>query len=282
MDGTRFDALTRALGSGGSRRTVLKGLLGIAGIAAAGGLPGDAEAARRPTPTPRTRTYLGSQEPCDGGCCCPPETTMCGAECCPNGQAQCCDNACCYGTCYGEELCCPHPHQYCTVDGCCDGACVGQGQFCCQPEAVCGDACCSGSDKCCASGETLQCIPADACCSDAGCAPPSTCDPETHQCVCTPTCDGLTCGDDGCGGTCACASGSTCDSNSATCVPNCTADRIGEACVPPEGAGGQGICQEDLRCCVPSGFFAGGDPGVWCASTNCCVSGCNPDSGFCS
>jgi hypothetical protein len=47
MDDRRFDALTRALGQRGSRRTGLKGLLGLGGVAATGAILRDTEAARR-------------------------------------------------------------------------------------------------------------------------------------------------------------------------------------------------------------------------------------------
>ena len=55
MDDRRFDSLTRALAQGTSRRTLIKGLLGLGGIAAAGVVvrnEGPAEAAVRRTPTP--------------------------------------------------------------------------------------------------------------------------------------------------------------------------------------------------------------------------------------
>lgn len=47
MDDRRFDAFTRGLGQGASRRALLKGLLGIGGVATAGAVLHDAEAARR-------------------------------------------------------------------------------------------------------------------------------------------------------------------------------------------------------------------------------------------
>ncbi len=172
MDDRRFDALARSLGQGGSRRALLKGLLGLSGVAAVGGLTrGEVEAARRPTPTPKPRTCPGVQFPCGtSDCCCPDGTSKCGPDCCPNDQAQCCDNACCYGTCYGEELCCASPDQYCSVDGCCSGVCVGEGQFCCRPAAVCGDACCLDTEYCCTPSEGVSiCRGAGQCCVDANC-----------------------------------------------------------------------------------------------------------------
>jgi hypothetical protein len=60
MEDKRFDSIARQLGSGSSRRSVLKGLLGIGGVATVGLIDhGQTEAARRgyagpfgpPTPT---------------------------------------------------------------------------------------------------------------------------------------------------------------------------------------------------------------------------------------
>ena len=52
---------------------------------------------------------------CATGCCCPLGFEKCGPDCCTAGSipapqpghSECCDQACCIGTCYGEELCCP-------------------------------------------------------------------------------------------------------------------------------------------------------------------------------
>jgi hypothetical protein len=170
VDDRRFDALALSFGRGGSRRSLLKGLLGFGGVAVAGGLVDDVEAARRPTPTPRPPTCPGEQTPCAEGCCCPGGTTTCGAACCPDGQAQCCDGACCYGTCYGEELCCEYPNEYCSVDGCCSGECVDEGRFCCHPANVCGDSCCDESEYCCTPSDGVAvCRGAGQCCVNSEC-----------------------------------------------------------------------------------------------------------------
>ena len=57
MDDRRFDSFAKALAEGKSRRTVLKGLLGLGGAALAGSviLDGDSEAARRPSNGGRSR-----------------------------------------------------------------------------------------------------------------------------------------------------------------------------------------------------------------------------------
>ncbi|MCA9861047.1 MAG: hypothetical protein KC438_15065, partial [Thermomicrobiales bacterium] len=99
---------------GGSRRALIKGLLGIGGAAVVGTVAThDGEAARRPTPTPKPISCPGQQQWNGAACVCPAGTDKCGPDCCPWGEATCCGNACCYGQCYGEEVCCPSPTIYC-------------------------------------------------------------------------------------------------------------------------------------------------------------------------
>lgn len=144
MDDRRFDALTRALGRGGSRRALLKGLLGLGGITAIGAIlrnSAPVEAQRRPTPTPRVPQCPGNQIPCGDGCCCPSGTEECGSACCPTNLAQCCDGACCYGTCFEGGLCC------------------APGQRACNGYCIPADGCCADSE--CAAGRCLNytCVP---------------------------------------------------------------------------------------------------------------------------
>lgn len=171
MDGRRFDALTRTVGSGHSRRQVLRGLLG--GAVATIGTAVPAGAARRPAPTPRPPSCPGQQTWQNGACTCPPNTTGCGPECCPAG-AQCCDNACCYGYCYGEELCCSSAQEWCDVTG----ECCPSGEICCPgygcraPEACCTPSCdgsTCGSDGC---GGICACS-GDKVCEESTCVCPS-------------------------------------------------------------------------------------------------------------
>ena len=213
MDGSRFDQLTRSLASGVSRRSVLKGLLGLGGASLAGGalLENDAAAARRPTPTPTPVKCPGKQIASGGQCVCPTGLTKCGPDCCntavPRGDAghsECCDNACCFGECYGEELCCPtgnsvcngraccEPGQACcTVDDCCTGACYANRQFCCPAETgeICGDDCCdNATERCCERPGGPVCIPIDGCCLDRECPGDQSqclagfCNPQTNRC----------------------------------------------------------------------------------------------------
>src|SRR5688500_19787473 len=99
MDDRRFDQLTRMVGRGASRRSILKGLLGLGGAAVAGATASDAVDARQtgsrptipppppppptpttpppttPTPEPRTATACGRDcretppHSCEGGGC---------------------------------------------------------------------------------------------------------------------------------------------------------------------------------------------------------------------
>jgi hypothetical protein len=171
MDGSRFDRLTKTLGQGASRRTVLKGFVGIGGAATVAELAfDDAEAARRPAPTPKPDTCPGNQQSMNGVCACTDGLTACGPDCCTPGQSVCCDNACCFGTCYGEELCCPTGYELCEVAGCCDGRCTNGGQTCCSFEGVCGEDCCDlATERCCAGDGGAVCIASGSCCDDLDC-----------------------------------------------------------------------------------------------------------------
>ncbi|MEZ4505267.1 MAG: hypothetical protein R2848_05190 [Thermomicrobiales bacterium] len=109
MDDRRFDTLAKSLGTLQSRRSALKGALGVGWAVIAGKTlqPRESSAARRPTPTPKPPTCPLLQTYIDGKCVCSdPLDVTCGPECCPRHITECCDNACCFGTCYDEELCC--------------------------------------------------------------------------------------------------------------------------------------------------------------------------------
>ncbi len=281
MDDRRFDSLTKSLAAGANRRTLLKGLLGLGGAATAGSilLDDDADAARRPTPTPKPPSCPGQQTPVGGQCVCQtpkaPGPEKCGPDCCnPAGigaaHSECCDNACCYGVCYGEELCCstnPRPGglpplQYfcdsddgveccfsaqdcCRVDGCCDTFCHGGllgNDSCCPAEQVClgGD---DSDDICCNAGET--------CCgsgtngrycadfSTGGCCETSDCPPPAN-------------------GACAneCVVGQcqpvTCSSGQICCQGACVSSESYEACpADPDGCcvRGEEVCCGGGGCC---------------------------------
>jgi hypothetical protein len=160
VDDRRFDSLVKSLATGSSRRAVLKGMLGLGGAALVGTTLSarDGSAARRPTPTPKPVTCPGVQKPAGGVCICTSPLKNCGPDCCnPTAQpgtanySECCDNACCAGHCYGEELCCPYPREFCAVSGEC---CGGDTPRCC-PDVGCvaADVCCSSED--CPGEDTL-------------------------------------------------------------------------------------------------------------------------------
>ena len=160
MDDRRFDALVKSLASGKSRRSILKGFVGLGGAAALGSALRDpgAEAARRPTPTPRPVKCPGSQQ-WDGTKCACTTGETCGPDCCLIGS-ECCDGACCFGHCYGEELCCSYDNWCDAANQCCqDGeTCCGEqgcvrieeGDCGCDGECPQGFECCGG--QCCATG----------------------------------------------------------------------------------------------------------------------------------
>lgn len=151
MDDRHFDTITKSLATIRSRRAMLKGLfgLGASAVTASSFMRRDAVAARRPTPTPKPDTCPLGQTFIDGQCTCSdPLEETCGPECCPKHTTECCDNACCFGTCYSEELCCL-PGE------------VGYDGSCCTPK-TCSDlwpdyllACNAGNDDGC--GGTIFC-----------------------------------------------------------------------------------------------------------------------------
>lgn len=257
LDDRRFDALTKSFAAGRSRRTLLKGLLGLGGaaVAAGAGRTPPTDAARRPTPTPKPLKCPGVQIPVDGECICPDGLDKCGPACCnetaPLGSpehSECCDNACCFGKCMGEELCCP-TSQLCLGDG------------------TSPDLCCSSSESCCnggTAGNTCVEVTGEGfCCEASDCAGVcGACNPETHQCY-TPegyspcgtgcclngqcTTSGACCGSglSPCGATC-CELGQCNDSG--VC---CTGDDIAclASCCPRDVCGSEGCCEEDFFSC---------------------------------
>ncbi len=286
MDDHRFDLLTKSLSAGGSRRAVLKGLLGLGGAAAAAGIPANTQAARRPAkPDPKPVGCPGIQIPVDGTCLCPEGLADCGPDCCnPGGRgadySECCDGACCHGACTGEEVCCPYPREWCeSTQECCP-----QGNYCCGESGCMGDGRCCDDDQCrdwpnsYCDLETQFCACAPGTCAAAQCGaipdgcgglldcgpctewPNSYCDSARSECDCAPgACLDGQCGDvpDGCGitlycGECTAFENSSCDAEThqCTCTPwTCEADFPGYcANNVPDGCGGL------MHCSCPEGF----------------------------
>ncbi len=277
MDNRRFDSLVKSLAEGRSRRSVLKGLLGLGGAAAVGGtvLETDSEAARRPTPTPTPVRCPGKQTPQGGQCLClvppAPGPEKCGPDCCnPAGvgpaHSECCDQDCCFGTCYGEELCCktntgaggiPPAQRICNsnqgreccdfsdgcclIDGCCAGGCYSGptgSDLCCPAEQFCPNA--SGNaNRCCAAGQL--------CC--AGGSDDNYC----AECCSDADCPGAVCSEGRC---CKGQGQGPCGGDSLDCCAGliCVGDPGDNSCQLPEPPCIElgGVCDySDPNCCDP-------------------------------
>lgn len=298
MDDRRFDSLVKAVALGTSRRRVLKGILGLGGAALVGSaaIEPDAQAARRPTPTPKPIKCPGQQTWDGSACVCTvppaPGPTVCGPECCNPAavgpaHSECCDNACCYGTCYGEELCCPTNTpagggtpiaSVCSNGECCllpdvciNGVCGTP--FRCQNNDDCGDCetcntntgqcsylCTNALPQCCVNGFGEYCIPAgETCCSSADDCTESCsyCNDVVRYCV------------QRCEGSDACCEGLVADE----C---CAVDR----CVPGQGCCTEGYIACGGRCCNASVYACEAGDCVCLPGTEACgqlPGGCCPD-----
>lgn len=246
MDDTRFDHLTKSIAGATSRRQLLRGLIGSIGAGAfLATHRKSGEAAVRPkTPTPTPLRCPGKQIVVGGKCACPSGFDKCGAECCPHGSAVCCDNACCYGQCYGEELCCPGV--YCEAGGCC-----GVGQDCCADSGCCDgvcyhdaadgrELCCSADRYCAPSGEC--CDAGSDCCGSDGCCAGQCYNASDGRERCCPTGTATLCGPDCClNETEVCCEGAD---GSTACVP------IEIGCNPPEECSNDEDCGIGRQCCA--------------------------------
>ena len=121
MDGQRFDRLTKALASGTSRRSVLKGLFGLSGAAVVSPLISDDAGARTSGSRPRPPIL---QEPTSTTTQTPVPTT-------PPPDP-----------CAGFTT-------TCSMDGCCNGACTDGGRCCATGLTICGEDCCANEPLCC-------------------------------------------------------------------------------------------------------------------------------------
>lgn len=174
MDNRRFDALTRAVASAISRRQLVKGALGLGGAFGSSGLR-EAQAARRPTPTPTPHSCPGMQLWNGTACVCPDELVTCGPDCCVS-EIHCCGNACCGAgsICVGEETCqaCPtcRTFERCDVEGPeqdeCYSMCDLQGTVSCYANSGCHY--CSTNSDC---REGWVCV-AETCCGHPTCTRP--------------------------------------------------------------------------------------------------------------
>jgi uncharacterized protein YkwD len=220
-----------------------------------------------------------------GGC-----TPSCGArECGDDG----CGGSC--GACGAGETC--------NASGACVASCMPS----CSGRA-CGDDGCGGSCGTCASGFTCNASGACVCpsgrtdcggtcvntstnrnhCGGCGmaCGPTETC--TAGACVCTPSCTGRECGDDGCGGSCgACGAGRACGAGG-TCVCTGGLTDCGGSCVDvrtdPTNCGACGTACGASEVCVASVCIAGGvDAGCApaCDGRECGDDTCGGSCGAC-
>ena len=194
MDGQRFDAMTKALATGTSRRDALRALGGVAGALLA--LVGRSAATAEGKPAKVAICHKGQTKfvPASAlaghlrhgdtaGACCSKGTATCGASCCAD--------------CFGQR----------------DPNTGDVSPFCCPPQLVCAGATTASSD--------------DQCCyEDEDCFPPnSTCCRSNQDGTCTveADCAGCcrTCGTDGAGNTVCCDQTEQCVTDPVTNAKTC-------------------------------------------------------------
>lgn len=280
MDGQRFDELTRLIGSGTTRRRILK-LIG--GGAAAGLLrPGAA----------RAGFCTGAGDSCavDQTCCsqsCVDEVCQCSGtgspciddgDCCANNE--CIENICSF--CRIEGIACEDDSD-CCVGLSCDGdsglcavSCGGELDRC-----VTDDDCCAGYACVSDGGKGLFCFALPAECEiDGDCDPCYACEFGTCVWQCETTCG--VCNEGVCGTDCragegdsCCGAGEICNQSNGVCDPEAPEAEceVDADCVV--GAAGDveaaiccaGACRQ-LECCIDDA-----DPNARCADGATCFEG---------
>ncbi len=269
MDGDRFDALTRALGAGRSRRTILRGIgaaaLGAVGFARAGAVRAGIVVC------PECQKLDSATNQCVA------DANQDGTSC-NDGNACTEHDVCQSGSCVGQPISCDDGNA-CTVDSC--DFFVG----CVHTPVVCDDSNACTIDSC---DPTAGCIYTAINCDDGNPCTIDSCDP-SGGCSHTAVGDGAPCNDgagvcvngacvDRCAGVvCApldqCHQTGTCDPATGVCSnpvkPNGAACDDGNACTTGD------TCQAGS--CVP------GTPVICPAPDACHAAGaCNPTTGVCS
>lgn len=186
MDDSTFDWMARALGSGVSRRSVVKTMLGIGGAVAGFASAGETDAARRGFPGPNLPLAL--------------PTPTCTPKTCADYPGQCAtllDNGC------GGPLDCSNscqPPSVCNGTTCIEpGTCTAADNFCVSREFACGYGNCAcfqsltGASVCSVGVSALGCgsCDADSDCPEQTGNPNSVC--VTTDDTCTTCADGGVC-----------------------------------------------------------------------------------------
>lgn len=199
MEDRTFDAITKELARGRSRRALLKGLLGIGGAAITTTVfDATAGAARRGYSGPKPP---GESEP--GPPTCNPLTCYGCHECvngvCTDNPVENCYHHGCMTAYCNPDGGCGYRFDCHAEDGCCGASetCNASGQCVCEPGTCCGIEC-PGCQEC-ESGacvrkpencynHTDQCL-ASVCGADGGCSYPFDCRVRAGCCAAGQTCD---------------------------------------------------------------------------------------------
>jgi hypothetical protein len=243
MDGQRFDALTRVMAAGTTRRSALRAIAGLAtGIVSRRGARAKAQAT---CPLPG-EACSGSNLCCEGTVCLNGTCCSFDGDSCNGVPSNCCSGICDVG---GSGLCV----QACIQEG---HHCGNPGDFCCEG-LICNETSCVSPDTCLALGEE--------CFQDRDCCDPNIC---SENLCSSPDCggDGVGCEDSGdCCGILECVSGA-CQQTCGFSGDDCSGD--GDCCetfachqhgfctrqCPNPGAD----CDNDSDCCSADDFCSNG------------------------
>jgi hypothetical protein len=299
MDSNRFDNLAKLVGKGASRRSILKGLLGLGGAAVAGTVRSDDTAARtigsRPTipppPPPTTTTTTTTAAPCPAGQQQCPNSTLC----CPTGTcarsgaaAICCDGTLGNGTVVCGLDCCADALQ------CCDGECCPDGTICLT--RVFAEGPYVEEETCCPTELACRTASGDGICCDGACFDPAlsvnggnviTAQVEPFEQTCCPA-QGTVC--EGIKGT-LCCQGETPDCCVREGVAACINAAAGQCCrdddctaLDDAATCTRGVCNDTFACepastCGGTTPYCCGEDNLCCANAAACCQRTIPATG---
>jgi hypothetical protein len=170
MDSSRFDVLTRSLGTGGTRRGVLQLIAGTGvGAVLLGQIGIEGASAKCVAPGKKCKSKNGKKKCCGGAkcqgkkCACPDSAIACGKTCCQPGQICLGDDTCANGPLEPGDHCDPDAPLACETGNC---QCIPfeDGQICtCRQETCFGFGVpCTNTVQCCTGGcegFTETCLP---------------------------------------------------------------------------------------------------------------------------